>query len=165
MIGLSGAGKTTLANEVIRLANQNVSNVALVDGDMIRDLFGNDLGFTLEDRRKNAERMMRLCQWLDAQGIHVVCAILSLFPEHRKWMRDNEAEYFEVYIEAALDQVQARDVKGLYAKYASGEISEVAGLDLPFPVPSDPDLIIVNDGDENDLLAHARPLAQKIIAA
>ena len=165
IIGLSGAGKTTLAEEVVALARRAHPNVVLMDGDVIRDTFGNDLGHTLDDRRRNAERMMRLCRWLDGQGIHVVCAILSLFPEHRAWMRANVADYFEVSIDAPLDQLQARDGKGLYARFAAGEISEVAGLDLPFPAPDTPDLVIRNAGDQSELLAHAAPLAARITGA
>lgn len=165
MIGLSGAGKTTLANEVIRIAKGDIANVVVVDGDVIRETFGNDLGHSMADRRRNAERMMRLCRWLDGQGIHVVCAILSLFPEHRTWMRDNVDNYFEVFIDAPLEQLQVRDGKGLYAKFARGETTDVAGLDLEFPVPVAPDLVIENNHGQTALLAHAAPLAQKIVTA
>lgn len=165
IIGLSGAGKTTLAEAVVARARAANRGVVLLDGDVIRDTFGNDLGHTLDDRRANAERMMRLCRWLDGEGIDVVCAILSLFPEHRAWMRANVADYHEVYIDAPLDQVQARDVKGLYARYAAGETTQVAGLDLEFPAPENPDTLIVNDGGKDALMAHVGPLARLVGAA
>ena len=165
LIGLSGAGKTTLAEACVARAKQDIPHVVLIDGDVVRDTFGNDLGHTMDDRRRNADRIMRLCQWLDSQGIHVVCAILSLFPEHRRWMRDNVADYVEVFIEAPMDQLVARDSKGLYARFERGEISDVAGRDLPFPAPEAADLTIANTGDKADLLAHADTLAQKLIAA
>lgn len=165
IIGLSGAGKTTLAEEIVRLARRERPNVVLVDGDVIRDTFGNDLGHTMADRRRNAERMMRMCRWLDREGIHVVCAILSLFDEHRKWMRDNVPDYHEVYIDAPIEQLKARDGKGLYARFARGETTDVAGLDLDFPVPEAPDLTIRNDGGQAGLLSHAAPLAQRITAS
>ena len=97
IIGLSGAGKTTLAEKVVEKISSCKTNVVLIDGDMIRDVFGNDLGHTLEDRRQNADRICRLCRFLDNQGIHVVCAILSLFPESRLWNRENIKNYYENY--------------------------------------------------------------------
>lgn len=165
IIGLSGAGKTTLAEAIVTRARATHGAVVLLDGDVIRDTFGNDLGHTLDDRRRNAERMMRLCRWLDDQGIQVVCAILSLFPEHREWMRENVSEYHEVYIDAPLDQVQARDVKGLYARYAAGQTRQVAGLDLAFAAPETPDTLIRNDAGQDALLAHVAPLARLVGAA
>lgn len=165
IIGLSGAGKTTLANAVVATARSDGAAVVSVDGDVIRETFGNDLGHSIEDRRRNAERIMRLCRWLDSQGFHVVCAILSLFPEHRKWMRENATAYHEVYIDAPLRQLQARDVKGLYARYATGQAQQVAGLDLEFPAPKAPDTLIRNDGSETGLLDHATPLARLLVPA
>lgn len=165
IIGLSGAGKTTLAEAVVARARAANPALVLLDGDVIRDTFGNDLGHSLDDRKRNAERMMRLCRWLDGEGIDVVCAILSLFPEHRDWMRANVVNYHEVYIDAPLDQVQARDVKGLYARFAAGETRQVAGLDLEFRAPDTPDTRIVNDGDKDALMAHVDPLARLVGAA
>ena len=89
IIGLSGAGKTTLAEEVVAEVRREQENVVLIDGDMIREIFGNDLGHTLDDRRTNANRIYQLGKLLDSQGINVVCAILSLFPESRSWNREN----------------------------------------------------------------------------
>ncbi|RYH01065.1 adenylyl-sulfate kinase [Salipiger sp. IMCC34102] len=165
IIGLSGAGKSTLAEEIVRLTRTSVPNVTLVDGDVIRDTFGNDLGHSIEDRRRNAERIMRLCRWLDGQGIHVVCAILSLFEEHRVWMRETVEDYHEVFVDAPLAQLKARDGKGLYARFDRGETTDVAGLDLPFHAPARPDLVIRNDAGIEGLLRHAAPLARRIAAA
>jgi len=165
VIGLSGAGKTTLAEEIVRLTRMKRPDVVLLDGDVIRETFGNDLGHTLDDRRKNAERMMRMCRWLDSEGIHVVCAILSVFDEHRVWMRDHVASYHEVFIDAPLEQLKARDGKGLYARFERGETQDVAGLDLEFPVPRMPDVMIRNNGSREGLLEHALPLARRIIEA
>lgn len=165
IIGLSGAGKSTLADEVVRRARLERPNVVLVDGDVIRETFGNDLGHTIEDRRRNAERIMRLCRWLDGQGIHVVCAILSIFDEHRGWMRENVPDYHEVFVDAPLDQLKARDGKGLYARFERGETRDVAGLDLDFPEPTAADLRIRNDRGLEGLLEHAAPLAEMLVAA
>ena len=77
IIGLSGAGKTTLANTIIKKISKHKSNVVLLDGDIIRDVFGNDLSHSIDDRLINAQRINRLCKMLDDQNIHVVCSILS----------------------------------------------------------------------------------------
>jgi len=159
IIGLSGAGKTTLAKEVVAKAYNSNNNLLLIDGDMIRNVFGNDLGHTLEDRRKNADRICRLCKFIDDQGINVVCAILSLFPGSRLWNRENIKNYYEVYIETPIDQLQKRDYKGLYRKFSDGKIKNVAGMDIEFIPPDSPDLIIKNNGSLDNLLTHANSLA------
>lgn len=165
IIGLSGAGKTTLADAVVARVRTQAANVVSLDGDVIRRTFGDDLGHDLDSRRANSRRMLELCKWLDSQGIHVVCAILSLFPEHRAELRDSVPEYREVFIDAPLEDLKARDVKGLYARYARGETQQVAGLDLPFPRPENPDLHIVNDGDKEGLMRHAETLAQAMLTS
>jgi adenylylsulfate kinase len=162
IIGLSGAGKTTLAEAVVARVREKMSNVVLLDGDVIRSVFGNDLGHDLASRQANSERMMQLCKWLDAQNIHVVCSILSLFPEHRKELRDKASAYREVFIDAPMADLQARDVKGLYARFNRGETTMVAGLDLRFPRPANADYVIQNDGDRDHLMQFIAPLAQEI---
>jgi adenylylsulfate kinase len=76
IIGLSGAGKTTLANEVVAQVRRVQRNIILIDGDMVREVFGNDLGHTMEDRRTNARRICQLGKLLDDQGINAVCQLL-----------------------------------------------------------------------------------------
>lgn len=163
LIGLSGAGKTTLAKEIVSLARRDVSNIVLLDGDIIRELFSYDLGHSLEDRKKNADRICRLCKFMDDQHIHVVCAILSLFPESRAWNRKNLKNYFEVFIDAPFEQLIERDHKGLYCKALNKEIKDVAGVDIEFAQPTNSDLIIKNDEGKEKLLSFAPMLANKII--
>lgn len=163
LIGLSGAGKTTLADAIVMKVRNAVPNVVLIDGDAIRDVFGNDLGHTLEDRRRNAERISRLCGLLDRQGIHVVCAILSLFRETRAWNRSNIRSYYEVFIDTPRERLIERDSKGIYGKFLRGEISNVAGMDIDFPLPESADLVISNIGTVEELLSHAQPIADVII--
>lgn len=155
IIGLSGSGKTTLAEKVVSDVRQKGHKVVLLDGDRIRELFGNDQGHDLEGRRVNAERICRLCGFLDEQGIDVICAILSIFPESRKWCRENLSAYHEVFIDAPLEQLVQRDSKGIYGRHLRGEISDVAGLDLAFPRPESPDMLISNSGSRQALLGHA----------
>jgi cytidine diphosphoramidate kinase len=163
IIGLSGAGKTTLANEVVAHVRRVQRNVVLIDGDLIREVFGNDLGHTMEDRRTNANRICQLGKFLDDQGINVVCAILSLFPESRSWNREHLQNYYEVFIDTPMRDLVQRDSKGIYRRYNNGEIRDVAGMDMDFPVPESADLTISNTDSREALLGYAKAIAEKII--
>ena len=147
IIGLSGTGKTTLASQVVERIRQLNGKVVLLDGDLIRTLFGNDVDHTIEGRRRNAERLSVLSKFLADQGIHVVAAVLSIFPEWRRWNRKNIPDYSEVYIKASMQTLLRRDIKNLYARAARGEIVNVVGVDIPFPEPKNPELVIENDVD------------------
>lgn len=147
IIGLSGAGKTTLAGQVVERIRQLNGKVVLLDGDLIRTLFGNDVDHTIEGRRRNAERLSVLSKFLADQGIHVVAAVLSIFPDWRQWNRKNIPGYAEVYLKASMQTLLRRDIKNLYARAAKGEIVNVVGVDIPFPEPENPELVIENDLD------------------
>jgi adenylylsulfate kinase-like enzyme len=162
IIGLSGAGKTTLANEVMAHVRRGQHNVVLIDGDVMREVFGNDLGHTMEDRRTNARRICNLGKFLDDQGINVVCAILSLFPESRAWNREHLKNYYEVFIDSPMQDLVQRDSKNLYRRFNSGEICDVAGMDIEFPRPVNADLIISNTSTKAALLGYAESIAKKI---
>jgi len=147
IIGLSGTGKTTLASQVVERIRQLNGKVILLDGDLIRTLLGNDVDHTIEGRRRNAQRLSVLSKFLADQGIHVVAAVLSMFPEWRRWNRENIPDYSEVYIKASMQTLLRRDIKNLYARAARGEIVNVVGVDIPFPEPENPELVIENDLD------------------
>lgn len=159
LIGLSGAGKSTLANAVVECVRAMGRPVVLLDGDAVREMFGNDLGHSIDDRRTNAQRICQLSKFIESQGIAVVCAILSIFPESRAWNREHLSRYFEVFIDTPIEHLVHRDSKGLYARYQRGEIHGVAGMDMPFPPPNQADLVIHNTGSRDELLAHAQALA------
>jgi len=165
LIGLSGAGKSTLASEIVAGANREGSKTILLDGDVIREIFGNDLGYSMEDRLKNAQRICQLGKFLDNQGLNVVTAILSLFPENRELNRENIENYYEVFIDSPIESLVERDSKGLYAKFNRGEISEVVGMDINFPKPEKADLIIKNIGSKESLLNYAEPIIKKLLVA
>jgi adenylylsulfate kinase len=161
-IGLSGAGKTTLANEVVAQVRSVQRNVVLIDGDVVREVFGNDLGHSMEDRRTNARRICQLGKLLEDQGINVVCAILSLFPESRSWNREHLKKYYEVFIDTPMKDLVQRDSKGIYRRFNSGEIRDVAGMDIEFTRPDNADLTINNINSKESLLAYAKVIADKI---
>ena len=159
IFGLSGAGKSTLANEVVSLVRARQKAVVLLDGDMVREAFGNDLGHSMADRLKNAERICQIGKLLDDQGVDVVCAILSLFPETREWNRRNLKSYREVFIDTPMTDLKTRDSKGIYRRFEAGEVRDVAGLDLVFPPPENADLVIYNSGSRPELMKHAAVIA------
>lgn len=161
LIGLAGAGKTTIGRQVLARLKARSPNVLLLDGDHVRAIMGNDLGHTIEDRRVNAWRICRLCQYLDSQGIDVVCAILSIFHDTQDWNRQNYSRYFEVFIDVPMDVLIARDQKGLFSKAMAGRLKNVVGVDIPFEPPPSADLV-VNNGDPANSPAD---LADEIIRA
>ncbi len=163
IIGLSGSGKTTLAQRVISDINNrsNTKKTILIDGDDIREVFGNDIGYSKEDRLINAKRICRLGKFLNDQGINVVCAILSLFPESQEWNRENIEDYFEVFLDVPIDVLIDRDSKGIYGKYNRGEISQVAGMDIKFPTPKNADMII-KPKSLLDLVSHSDYIVGKL---
>lgn len=149
--GLSGAGKSTLAAEVTRRLRQQGHVAVLVDGDVVRNIFGADLGHSPADRLTNAERIARMARFLSQQGCHVVVATMSLFRQLHTWNRANIPSYLEVYIRVPLHELKARDARGLYSRAARGEASNVVGVDLPFEEPLAPDLTLDNAFDAGGL--------------
>jgi len=147
LIGLSGVGKTAIGTELYKKLNLEYKNLVFLDGDLIRYVMGNDLGHSLEDRKKNADRICRLCKMLDEQNINVICSILSIFPESRDWNRKNYRSYYEIFIDVSMDKLKKRDNKNIYNRANSGELKNVAGVDIPFEKPKNPDFIIDNNKD------------------
>jgi len=148
LIGMSGSGKTQIGKELSQKIKSKYPNTVFLDGDVFRSILGNDLGHTLEDRKKNADRMCKMCEFLESQGIHVVCAILSIFPESQHWNRENLDDYFEVFLQVSLKTLLKRDSKGLYKKALAGKLKNIVGVDIKFPEPENPDLVIRNEGDK-----------------
>lgn len=150
IIGLSGAGKTTLAVEVVKKLRQTRDNIVFLDGDILRDVFGGDADHTVDGRAKNAKRLSHLSKLLSDQGIHVVAAVLSIFPEWQRWNRENIANYCQVFVKVPFDILRKREVKGLYAGALNGTIKNVVGVDIEFPEPVDSDLVLDNSEEKSD---------------
>lgn len=144
IIGLAGAGKTTIGCQVYNLIKSRKPNVVFLDGEDVRTIVGDDLGHTIEDRKTNIWRICRLCHCLDKQGIDVVCATLSNQHDAQEWNRKNYSQYFEVYLDVPMDVLVARDQKGLYSRALRQEIFDVVGVDIPFSPPAHPDLVVEN---------------------
>lgn len=145
--GLSGAGKTTIGKLFWGHLRAIRQNVVFLDGDMLRKVFGDDLGYAEDDRRKCAMRYARLCALLAEQGMDVVCCTISMFDSVREWNRANIPNYREIYIKASMETLCARDQKGLYSGTTSEEEKEVAGVHFLAEEPKNPDLVLENDGE------------------
>lgn len=148
-IGKSGSGKTTLSKLVYAELKKSIPNLVRLDGDVLRDVFGNDVDHSVEGRRKNAERISMLTRMLARQNIHVVAAVLSIFPEWQQWNRDEIPGYAEVYMKASMETLRKRDIKDLYENAINGKINNVVGVDIPFPEP-EADLVLDNNDDRSD---------------
>ena len=152
-IGMSGSGKTTLANAIYKRLKPGTQNLVYLDGDEFREIFRNDVDHTVEGRLRNAERISHFCRVLDQQNIHVIAAVLSIFPDWQRWNRENFSRYYEIFIDVPMSVLQERDPKGLYAKASAGEMKNVVGLDIPFPTPAAPDLVLTATDQEAGIKA------------
>jgi len=150
IIGLSASGKTTLAEQVTARLRNTGRVVVLLDGDVIRQLFRNDVDHTVEGRHENAQRLSQLTAFLATQGVDVVAAVLSIFPDWQSWNRSHIPGYKEVYLKASMDTLLRRETKNLYSRALRGEIINVVGVDIPFPEPLNADLILENDIDRRE---------------
>jgi len=146
--GLAGAGKTTLAKYLYDHWKKKKTNLVFLDGDILREVFGDSASHTFEERHKLAMKYSKLCSLLSSQGLDVICATISMFDKCREWNRSNLVNYFEIYIKVPLEVLKQRDQKKLYSRFAMGEIQNVMGLDLEFEEPKYSDLIIENDGSQ-----------------
>jgi cytidine diphosphoramidate kinase len=165
LVGLSGAGKTTIARELHRQWQARDPATVLIDGDEFREIFKHDqkpAAYTTAGRRINGERIAAMSAWLDAQGINAVVSILCIFPDILAANRDRFVGYFEVFVDAPMADLEARDGKGLYAAARAGEMADVVGIDILFPTPEQPDLVIRNDGPTLDAIAVAGDILSRI---
>jgi len=142
--GLSGAGKSTIANRVEqRLLAEGLHSVML-DGDNVRHGLNRDLGFTDADRVENIRRVAEVARLMTDAGLIVLVSFISPFREERRMARERmePGEFLEIFIDVPLEVAEARDVKGLYAKARAGQLSHFTGIDSPYEAPDAPDLRI-----------------------
>lgn len=148
--GLSGAGKSTLAHAVEEALFKLNCRVFVIDGDNVRHGLCADLGFTSEDRVENIRRVGEVAKLFTEAGIITLTAFISPFRADRDRVRAlvPEGDFIEIYCQASLEICEDRDVKGLYKKARSGEISNFTGISSPYEPPVSPELI-VNTGAES----------------
>ncbi len=153
--GLSGAGKTALCDALHDRLKPFLPELVLLDGDAVRGLFGNNLGFSEDERKQQIGRIQGLARMLSDQSLVVLVGALYAHPDLLAWNRKNFAAYFEIHLDAPLELVKRRDGKGLYAGAAIGTIKDVVGVDIPYHAPEAPDLRIdaTADGSIEDMAA------------
>ena len=140
--GISGSGKTTIAKLILNQIKKNRKNVIGIDGDVIRELFGNDLTYDVTSRVNQIKRIQRLSLFLQSQDLHVIVSALYCDEYLLNWNRKNFDDYYEIYLDASIELVVKRDVKGIYKKYSLGLEKNIVGLDIPWNAPKNYDLKI-----------------------
>ncbi len=143
--GLSGAGKSTVANVVIQELRARGMKVESLDGDVVRTHLSKGLGFSKEDRDTNIRRIGFVAQLLSRNGVVAVVSAISPYRAVRDEVREMVTDFVEVYVKAPLETVMARDVKGLYRKAIAGEIKEFTGISDPYEEPLNPELVLETD--------------------
>jgi adenylyl-sulfate kinase len=141
LFGLSGAGKTTLANALVDKLSTH--KVKILDGDILRKGINNNLGFSSEDRFENARRTAEIAKLFIEEGYWVVVALITPFEVMRQNNRKILGEdYIEIFIDTPIALCEQRDPKGLYAKVSQRQITNFTGIDSPFEIPQSSNLIV-----------------------
>ncbi|WP_339691529.1 sulfate adenylyltransferase subunit CysN [uncultured Parasphingorhabdus sp.] len=142
--GLSGSGKSTIANEVEKSLNLMNRHTFLLDGDNVRHGLNKDLGFTEADRIENIRRVGEVAKLMTDAGLIVLTAFISPFRAERKMVREMlpEAEFIEIFVDTPLAVAEERDVKGLYKKARSGQLKNFTGIDSPYEPPENPEIVV-----------------------
>jgi adenylylsulfate kinase len=141
--GLSGSGKTTITNQLVKELRKRDVSLEVLDGDIVRENLSKGLGFSKEDRDTNIRRIAFVANLLSRHGVPVITAAISPYREIRNEAREMmDDRFIEAYVKASVETCEERDVKGLYAKARSGEIKEFTGVSDPYEPPEDPELVI-----------------------
>lgn len=150
MSGLSGSGKSTIANQLETILNEQGYHTYTLDGDNTRLGLNKGLGFSEEDRIENIRRVAEVCKLMNEAGLIVICSFISPFEKNRTQAKEIIGENFiEVFIDADLETCEMRDPKGLYKKARTGEIKDFTGISSPFESPSN--AIVLKNNTEEDL--------------
>jgi len=150
--GLSGAGKSTIANRLEQKLVALGAHTMLLDGDNVRHGLNRDLGFTDTDRVENIRRLGEVAKLMADAGLIVICAFISPFRADRLMARESSAphDFLEVFVDTPIDECIRRDPKGLYAKAQSGQIPNFTGLDSPYEAPENPEVRLSTVGQQVD---------------
>jgi len=152
LTGLSGSGKSTIAQQLERELHNKGFLSKLLDGDNIRTGLGNNLGFSVEDRKENIRRIAEAAKLFMDGGIICLCSFVSPTREIRALAKEivGEEDFLEVFVNAPIEVCEDRDVKGLYKKARSGEIKNFTGIDSPYESPESPFMEIRTDEESLD---------------
>ena len=139
--GLSGSGKSTIAERVHQQLRQRGTDVEYIDGDALREVFPKT-GFTREEREEHLRRTGYMASRLAAHGVTVIASFVSPYRESREFIRRLCPGFVEIYVATPLDECERRDVKGLYARARRGDIRNFTGIDDPYEAPEHPELTL-----------------------
>lgn len=146
--GLPSSGKTTTASLLKKKLEEKKINLEFFDGDEIRKNICSDLGFSREDRIKNAERINFLAKLLNKHGVSVIISVIAPFKEMREKLKSEIANYVEVFLKCPLEVCEKRDSKGLYKIARSGIIKDFTGISSVYEEPDNPDLICDTENEK-----------------
>lgn len=148
--GLSGAGKSTIAEKLEQILKAKGRNVEILDGDVVRTNLSKGLGFSKEDRDINIRRIGFVCNLLARNGVVAIAAAISPYREIRDEIRGNTENFLEVYVECSIEELTRRDVKGLYEKALKGEIKNFTGISDPYEEPLKPEVTLNSEKDTEE---------------
>ena len=148
LTGMSGAGKSTVSEILAARLRGRGSRVEVLDGDVVRTHLSAGLGFSKEDRDTNVRRIGWVCELLARNDVVAIAAVISPYREVRDELRKRIGRFVEVHMEAPLEVLARRDVKGLYRRAEKGEIPAFTGLADPYEPPLNPDVTCHSDGRE-----------------
>ena len=153
--GLSGSGKSTIANLVEQQLHAMGRHTFLLDGDNVRHGLNRDLGFTAEDRVENIRRVAEVAKLMAEAGLIVLVSFISPFRSERRMAREllGADRFLEVFVDTPLEICEQRDPKGLYAKARAGQLKNFTGIDSPYEAPRDPELHLDAGGNPPEKLA------------
>jgi adenylyl-sulfate kinase len=143
--GLPCSGKTTVADVVADKLKEHGMKVERLDGDIVRKSLTRDLGFSKEDRDKNIERVTFVAMILSRNGVAVLPAFVSPYIGARDRARKETTNFIEVFVKCPVEECEKRDVKGMYKKAREGIIKDFTGVDDPYEVPPNPELVLETD--------------------
>jgi adenylyl-sulfate kinase len=147
--GLSGAGKTTIADAIEPLLRERgISKLEKLDGDVVRTNLSKGLGFSKEDRDTNIRRIGWVAEVLTRNGVCVLASAISPYKEIRDEVKKNIGNFVEVYVECSIEELTRRDVKGLYEKAIKGEIANFTGVSDPYEAPVNPEVKVNSEHEE-----------------
>jgi adenylylsulfate kinase len=140
--GLSGAGKSTIAEALAPKLRELSKRVEILDGDVVRLHLSKGLGFSKEDRDTNIQRIGWVAHLMERNGTVVITAAISPYRTTRDWVRELSPNFIEVFVDTPLEVCEGRDVKGLYKKARSGEIKQFTGISDPYEAPVKPEVTV-----------------------
>ena len=148
--GLSGAGKSTIAEKLEQILKAKGRNVEILDGDVVRTNLSKGLGFSKEDRDINIRRIGFVCNLLARNGVVAIAAAISPYREIRDEIRANTGNFLAVYVDCSIEELTRRDVKGLYEKALKGEIKNFTGISDPYEEPLKPEVTLDSEKDTEE---------------